>query len=275
MRVPDLQKGYMINTYEAFNRFQTSVECVLVRERADGKIIKAHLSSRCRPEGISPTAIFSPIVFYTFGICHTDEQNYAVYIGSSQCSRNPFRRASRPNFIPTDQRSVVHCPEVAAVPVSFDEVLADLQKEGPGKDNQYYMRVSWEAAGERFSLFTSCGYINFPHPELDQDGVWVEKPTYFRHEHRYVQPIRGPVVYCDATGYHLAYVAAHLTASGTQRMEFCLRDDLSFFALRPASGWRKVARDWLARSWIGRYFTVSDYHRIVPVSGDCTLYRYS
>nr|CAM73962.1 hypothetical protein MGR_1976 [Magnetospirillum gryphiswaldense MSR-1] len=85
---------------------------------------------------------------------------------------------------------------------------------------------------------------------------------------------RGPVFYWDGKDYQLAFVAAHLTASGTQRLEFCLYDDLSFFQLKPGKGWRRTIQNLMAQSWIGRYFTMRDFHRIVPVEGECALYRY-
>lgn len=276
MLVPDLKNGYMVNTYDGFNRFQTFVECALSRQSSQGPIT-AYLSNRCRPESISPDSIFNGL-HYSFCIIHTTAGTFDVHVGSAECSRNPFRQPAAPLDIkPTSCRSVVHCPEVSAREVSFDEALAWLQEpeERSDRHNNIYMEISWRLNGQEFRLHTPCRYTNFPNPERDHAGIWEAKPGYPKHEHRYLQPISGWVLYHDGSRYYVAYVAVHLTADGTKRIEFCVREPISFFQLRrPASRVATFLSRWLAASWLGRYLTVSEFHRVIPVDGECRLYRY-
>jgi hypothetical protein len=266
MRVPDLANGYMVNTYDGYNRFQTFVECALETETASG-IETAYLSSRCRPESLSPDSIFNGLM-YTFGIVHTTRGTWQLHSGSSQASRNPFG-AVVPEIKPTEQRSIVHCPVVEVAEVGFDEALAWLQTDTPDKHNRLYMEVAWQAGEVRHRLFTPCRYTNFPNPTLDHALLWRDKPRYPRHEHRYIQPISGWVVFHDGAAFHPAYVAVHLTAQGAQRVEFCLRAPTSFFSLRRG----RLAR-WLAATPLGRYFAVSEFHKVVPLDATCRLYRH-
>ncbi|MBF0323937.1 MAG: hypothetical protein HQL42_02590 [Alphaproteobacteria bacterium] len=277
MDAPDLENGYMINTLESPNRFQTFVEAALVRRGDDGTQTAAYLSSRCRPEGISPDRIFNGLL-YTFGILHTDDQQtLLLHMGSSMASRRPFgeRRPAQYLHRNPNCNSRVHCPRVEVVELSFDQVLDEMQSERLDRDNRVYMELSWRVGAETVSLYTSCGYTNFPNPDLDHAVMWQQKPNYPRHEHRYLQPIRGPVPYFDGERYQIAFVAAHVTQSGAQRVEFQIRDSISFFSLRPQSGWRGRIAGWLAASPVGRYFSVSEYHRQVTVPATCRFYRYA
>jgi hypothetical protein len=272
--VPDLEHGYMLNTYDDFNRFRTFVEAALTRRDDGGPVRHAYLSSRCRPESVSPDTIFNGLMYY-FGVVASDwEGTFALYMGSSLASRNFLE----PDPVPPERTPLtakVHCPLVAARPLAFDEALADLQSEAPGTDNKLYMAVEWRADGRDYALYTPCRYINFPNPTLDHAGLWKTKPAYQRHEPRYIQPISG-VVLTEVDGrIEPAFVAVHLTESGTARIEFCVRAPISFFSLRPQTGWKKRIMDFLAASWIGRYFRVSEFHRVMAVEGTCTLYRHS
>lgn len=270
MEALDIENGYLVNTIEGYNRFQTHVEAALVRRRADGTRICAYLSSRCRPESISHDVIFNPLL-YTFGILHTDEGTFEIHTGSSQCSRNPFKPVTRYLKLSPAHTSRVQCPWVPVRELSFDDLLAELQSLDADRDNRLHMVVEWQAGGEHLALYTDCRYINFPNPEIDHAGLWRDKPGYPQHSHRYVQPICGPVPYYDRQGYHLGYVAAHVNQSGTRRVEVNLRDTISFFALRPPLS-RFSA--WLSATRIGRAFAVSEYCRVVPLPATCRFYRY-
>ncbi len=276
MQAPDLLNGYLVNTLESFNRFQTDIECALLTTEADGRERFAYLSSFCRPESISPTGIFNEMI-YNFAVAATEMGVFAIRSGSSLISRNPFR-PQRPDsfFQSTNLRTHIACPHIDIHEYTFDELLAQLQGEAPGKNNHIYMRIEWQEGSRRRRLFTRCRYTNFPNPDLDHAQMWVEKPSYPKHEHRYIQPISGIVLYEEGNVFVPAFVAAHVTAKGTARVEFCLRDSLSFFDLqRHERGSKRKIEQFLSRTVFGRYFSVDDYHRRISVPATCTFYRYS
>ncbi|TAN55802.1 MAG: hypothetical protein EPN26_04780 [Rhodospirillales bacterium] len=276
MQAPDLLNGYLVNTFESFNRFQTDVECALLTTEADGRERFAYLSSLCRPESISPSEIFNEMI-YSFAMVTTEQGVFALRSGSSLISRNPFHPQRPDSFFQTTQHKThIVCPNVEVHEYSFDELLSYLQGEAPGKNNHIYMRIEWQEGSRLRRLFTHCRYINFPNPERDHAQMWDEKPNYPMHELRYIQPITGIVVYEENNIFVSAYVAAHVTAQGTARVEFCLRDSLSFFDLqRHERGRKRKIEQFLSRTVLGRYFSVDDFHRRISVPATCTFYRYS
>lgn len=270
---PDLDRGYMVNTYTNFNRFQTFIECVLERKTAGGQPQYSYLSSRCRPEDISPKSIFNGLMYY-FGVVSSDwDGTYGIYMGSTLCSRN-FLKPSGQVAEKPQLPSHVECALRPVQVLSFDEALADFQKIGPDKDNKIFLAVRWKEGEFEYTLYTPCRYTNYPNPDKNHADLWNERPNYPRHELRYLQPISGVVITEVEGRIQLAFVAAHITAGGAQRVEFCLRDCTSFFRLRNPRGLRGYLTRLIAKSWIGRYFSISEFWRVVPVSGEGFFYRY-
>lgn len=272
---PDLLNGFMVNTHTYFNRFQTFIDCALFSAEPDGRQGYAYLSSRCRPESIGQDAIFLDDNLYDFAAIETSEGTLALHAGSSQASRNFLGRACKHYVAPTAHPSRVECRQRPVSDLGFDEVLGELQAPSEGRDNHLYLRCDWMDGTTSRTLFAPCRYINFPNPDLDHRKLWEAKPNYARHEDRYIQPISGPVLFPMNGTYYQAYVAAHIDSSGTRRVEFILMDSISFFDLRrlgrPAV---RALRRWLSNSFVGRYFNLFDYHRVVPVSGQCRIFRY-
>ncbi|MBF0353758.1 MAG: hypothetical protein HQL43_00785 [Alphaproteobacteria bacterium] len=272
--VPDLDRGYLINTYSDYNRFQTSIEAFLEIDHG-GERQEMYLSNACRPESISPESIFNG-EHYAFRLLGTNQKTYKLSSGSSMCSRN-FLKAKpsigqffREQTTPTK----LVCTRHDVRPLSFDQALDYLTREDLNKHNRLFMAIDWRQDGAAYRLTAPCRYVNFPNPGIDHTGIWRDKPNYPRHELRYIQPISGPVIYGTDRHVDLAFVAIHLTAQGTQRIEFCLKRPMSYFSLRNQQGWRKRWQDFIASSWLGRMFPVHEYHKIIVVEGSCHLFSY-
>lgn len=274
-RAPDLLRGFMVNTYTYYNRFQTFIDCALFGEAPDGREKFAYLSSRCRPESIGQDELFSKVGLYDFAAIHSSDGTLALHAGSAETSRN-FLKARPAHYVsPLLHPSHVECPQAEITVLPLDAVLNELQSAETGRDNLLYLRCDWEDASGRWSLFAPCRYTNFPHPDMDHRDMWRDKPNYSHHEDRYIQPISGPVLFPLDGTYYQAFIAAHIDRTGTRRIEFSLMDAVSFFDLR-RQGARGlcILRRLISRSWVGRYFRLLDYHRIIPVNGACTIYRY-
>lgn len=262
----------MVNTYHGHNRFQTYVECVLEKRRGETREF-AYLSSRCRPESISHEIIFNRHR-YSFSVVQSWKGEEYLTFGSAMCSRN-FTSKQAPSFTkPGSSGTHVHVDMIDVELMTFDETLAYLQNDTlSNKSNRLFMRISWKDANDNdYVLHSPCSYTNFPNPESDWSQIWQDRPAYPKHHDRYIQPIRGIVIYFENGGFIPAFVSAHINSEGTQRIEFCLRDCLSFFLLRRPTGIRGKLMTLIANSWIGRYFMVSEFHRIVTVSGKCEFY---
>jgi hypothetical protein len=272
---PDLLHGFMINTYGERNRFQTYIDCALFCEKQGESQRYAYLSSRCRPESISSSSIFSTVRAYDFAIIQTNDCCYSLTLGPANVSRNFLSRKPHHYVSPLNRPSLVHCPMAEIEPIAFDDLLSELQGSVNGRDNQLFMRLEWEDGSMKWTLYAPCRYTNFPNPDMDHSLLWVAKPDYSKHNVRYIQPISGPVLYQDGNCYYQAFVSAHLDPQGTRCAEFCLMDAISFFSLRHTGSFIvRFVRKLLATSWIGRYFMVVDYHRILPVQGQATIFRY-
>ena len=277
MNAPDLENGYMVNTYNLSNRFQTFIEAVLVKRAGGGggDPQYAYLSSPCRSERVSGDAIFKTNL-YSFAMVKFWKGVYALRQGSHLISRSLFRRDDRTSvfFEKTSHQSIVRCDDVSVEELPFDDALHLLQNEGTVKNNRIYMRLDWRIEANSYALYTPCRYTNFPNP--DDVPPPQDNPDYWKRRDRYIQPISGIVIFEENDILVPAHVAAHISDAGTELIEFCLRGRYNFFSLQQSGSWAKrLVESLLARVFCGRYFVVDEFHRIIPVPGTCTFYRYS
>ena len=276
MNAPDIENGYMVNTYSLSNRFQTFIEAVL-EKRSDGGDGPqyAYLSTPCRSERVSRTAIFK-MTLYSFAMVKFWKGVYALRQGSNLSPRNPFRRDDGTDvfFEKTEHQSIVRCDDVRVEELPFDDALRLLQSEDKAKNNRIYMRINWRIGAVSYALYTPCRYTNFPNP--DNVPPPEDNPDYLNQRDRYIQPISGVVIFEENDILVPAHVAAHVTDVGTELIEFCLRGSYSFFSLQQSGSWvKRLVERILARVFKGRYFVVDEFHRIISVSGTCTFYRYT
>jgi hypothetical protein len=273
--IPDIENGYMINTYESYNRFQTYIECYLEIE-VEGNKTELFLSSACRPEAISGEEIFNGLL-YTFRVVRFGNDTYKMATGSSVCSQNPF--ATEPLsqfFVKMDSPSEIRCQRRAVNMLEFEQALALFHREDIEKNNQIFMLVEWSDGPATYRLIAPCRYTNFPSPTRPHAGLWLDKPDYPPHSSEYLQPISGPVLFAREGKVDLAYVAAHVTNSDSTHIEFSLKRPISFFSLRreALNGRFGPVLGWLSKSWLGRIFLVHEYHQIIRHSGRCRFFRY-
>ena len=276
MNAPDLESGYMVNNYNDFNRFQTFIEAVLEKRPGSGSEPKfAYLSSHCRSELVSTDKIFKDIL-YSYAIVKSWKGVHALRQGSNITSRNPFRRDDRTNvfFEKSDHRTFVRCDVIEVEELSFGDALQFLQCEGETKNNKIYMRIEWRIGAETYALYTPCRYTNFLNP--NDLAPPEDNPNYQNLRGPYIQPLSGVVIFEENDILVPAYVGAHVNDAGTRRIEFCLRGRYNFFSLQRSGSWAKrLVEGILARVFDKRYFVVDEFHRVIPVSGTCTFYRYS
>ena len=277
MNAPDLENGYMVNTYNLSNRFQTFIEAVLEKRAGGGEETPqyAYLSTPCRSERVSADAMFKKTL-YSFAMVKFWKGVYALRQGSHLTSRSLFRRDDRTNvfFEKTDHRSIVRCDHVRVEELPFDDALRLLQSEDTAKNNKIYMRIDWRNGADAYALYTPCRYTNFPNP--DDVPPPEDNPDYWDRRDRYIQPISGVVIFEENDILVPAHVAAHISEAGTELIEFCLRGRYNFFSLQRSGSWAKqLVERILARVFDGRYFVVDEFHRVISVPGTCTIYRYT
>ena len=167
--VPDLEDGFMVLHYDARNRYQTGIECVLVRQKDDGEEERAYLSHECRAEAVSEDP-FSHPGNYEFVAISTWTGNYNLRSGSSLFGFNPLRNlgGNLPDaaYEKTDRKNFVSCNDRTVNYLRFGEVIALLQQDFNSGYKKLYMEMSFRRSDCKYHLYAPCRYINFPRGYL-------------------------------------------------------------------------------------------------------------
>ena len=175
MKMPDLEKGFMINGYQEFNRWQTPILSVLKRTIKE-KNQWAYLSQEVRAEVIGEDMITGHPNFYEFRVIDTWEGAYIMRSGSCMYGLNPFKnnvllksiaKKDKRAYEPINTRSYVHCPFTNAEIVSVQETIEMLNSNETERPN-LYMDIEWTVDEVKYNLYSPCKYINFPNFEKEK-----------------------------------------------------------------------------------------------------------
>lgn len=208
----------------------------------------AYLATSCRSERMSPYSIFNSFT-YEAALAHTWNGSFTIRSGPGA-----KRRWSKANF-----RSITQAPMVDVTVLPFEELLATLQS-GQARDNFIYMEIKW---GEH-RLICPCQYLN--------NGT------------QYIQPISGPVLVDRGKKLYMAYVAAHVTEKGTQRVEFILRTTTSIlnlnqppFSLAPKGILRYTSHKLFKLLTIPftSMLLTDEFNEVVSSDATCTFFTYN
>lgn len=257
---PDLDRGYILNGDE--NRWVTDVQAVLRQEGAQEST--AYLSHECRAERVPFSETYlgggddifqsqEPWEFLTYSQNGVLYQTIALGLGESENFAGQDHVL--PPVTPVGRHTWPNVDERPIVEHAVDELLQRLQA-GQVSVRDLFLRVSWQDASRRFTLYAPCRYLNFSNPEKQQS--------------RYIQPISGYVLYPHENygDYFIpAYVAAAMHADGRGLTEFCLRNYRhipSYFAER-LNGVDPALLP-------GAYMPADDL--IIRVEAECSVYSY-
>jgi hypothetical protein len=255
MQVPDLENGFIILNYDTDNRWVTRVEASLKRERPGGVSEYAYLSHECRAENVGEDPFGHGDAFF-LGIS-TWSGNFLMGGGSSILKKSPKYQTRR-----TERRYLVSCEDRAVRPLTFDEVLSNVQDDCRRGYNQIFSEVSYTYLGARYSICTPCRYLNFPPRELEGKG--------------YLQPISGHVLFEEEERFYLAYVVAYVEEGVTKSIQFRVVEQTDVFRTVPGLGRRRKLLASLLRKLPTLLYTTG-YERVVRMPDadlQCRFYQY-
>ena len=197
----------MILNHNTDNRWRTPIEAVLCRHSDSGSPEYAYLSHECRSENVGPDPFGRSDSEYV-GIS-TWDGNFILGAGSSLFRKSPKYEPRR-----TDNHHFVYCPRNRAVVLSFDEVLEHLQNDHQGLA-RLCVEFSYQVKSTRYTIYTTCRYLNFPNPELQTCA--------------YLQPICGYVLFEEKGKFFLAYIVAYIEAGIAKTIQLRLSEQVDFF----------------------------------------------
>lgn len=195
METYDLKDGYVLSTKDD-NSWQTFIESVLVRNGTD----EAFLTTECRVEFMDGKHPIFGHRYADIRVIKGWDADYFLRLGAG--IHHPFRPAVSRELHLGDVTGMVGVEVVSRkrlVRVWSVEEIHRALRAGTA-DNWFFMRLNYRVDGADYEMICPCRYTNFSTPA--------------RQGHDYVQPISGPVLFADAKGYHVAYVAAHLRLDG-------------------------------------------------------------
>jgi hypothetical protein len=253
--LPDLEHGYMIMGADSKNRWQTDVECLLQKTSPHG-VQTAFMSHECRGEAVQPE-IFGPGI-YEFLVIKTWTGTFNLRSGSYNYGFSG--KIPETVYEPTEAEPFIQCGERQVSYFTLDEALAFLRSEQQAK-SKLYLAAQYRHENADYLLIAPCRYTNFPHPTNEV--------------RRYLQPISGYVLFEDKGRFFTAYIASHVTESGTQSIQFRLRTSTSFIATKNRTARLFPFFDFLDKLFLRRALVTDEFHKILRVDGDCRLFIYT
>ena len=265
---PDLLRGFMINGGEGPNLWQTDIQNVLSRQDRDGQKAWAYFAKPCRAEYIygdinSPFQIFNDR-FFEAAVVQDWNGAFMVRHGSALHTILPWQQksiaAKRKSALP---ESLIKCPEVDVKELSLAQVLEELGSPIEKRNNDLFVRFTWQSHGYKWQTFARSQYINFSR--RDSSGE------------TYIQPITGPVLIGSDNGaWSVGYIAAYCDKLGTKTQEAVVRKPVSSLALQKAFSGQisKGILGLLSLLGMGYISKTEDYAEHIFLGGDCQFYRY-
>jgi len=263
---PDLRDGFMILNYNGNNRWQTGIECVLVRSKEGGEEERAYLSHECRAENVSADPFSHPGDYEFVGIS-TWNGNYLIRSGSCFYGFNPFSSSRRNTFGPTYEKTsqifLVSCKNREAHYLSFDEALELLQQNFGNGYKKLYIKATFKRSGYKYTIYAPANYINFP----SADNVTK----------KYLQPISGYVLYEDSGRFFISYIVCHITDSLPTVIQFKVRDKASFVSTKEPHGITYPIFHIFDKPIFSKFFVMEGFYRterMGPEEAQCEFFYY-
>ena len=258
--LPDIKNGFVINNISGANRFQTFIESCLIKDENGIEKI-AYLSSSCRAESVFPNQIFSSKLADIAIVYGWDQ---VIMMRSGAGLYHPFRRKRAEGKHRTvGYEGNVYAPKTEVKFISFKELYKLLCSAPKQRDNFIYMLISWKSDQKtQYSIICPCRYINFPNPNIDED---TEK---------YIQPISGKVLVEYGQKYYKAYVASHLTETGTVRTELCLEDCISYFDTKKGVSNKALKIMKLLTLPLSYFLVTDEYCKVLSIKAECRFFLY-
>ncbi len=266
--VPDLEDGFIINSFDSRNRWRTNVECVLKRTDGSGEEEYSYLSSECRAESVSED-IFSTNIprrnLHEFCRVVTWDGTLILRHGSVLYGMNPFISRQHPSEKryrimdrPNGSVNYVGCDLKNAKYLSFEDAFLHVDK---GAHNRIYMDIEYFQGDHTYNLYAPARYTNYPNIEMQAE--------------KYLQPISGYVLHEFNSRFYLAYVACHIRKEGTRSTQFICRDQIGFLGTKVwASRLWLPAILFLDRILFRHFFVTDEFHLVKEVNGSCSFFVY-
>ncbi|MEE2997914.1 MAG: hypothetical protein VX700_12305 [Pseudomonadota bacterium] len=255
MGTRDLKDGYILSTRDG-NSWQTFIEATLTRNGCED----AYLSTACRVEFLNGQ---HPIFGHRFAdvrVIKGWEQNHFMRLGAG--IHHPFRPAlSRElhNVCIDDQVAVKVVARLRDTKIWSPTELHTELGSGP-PDNWFFMRISYREGGHAYEMVCPCRYTNFSTPQHEGDD--------------YLQPISGPVLFEDAKGFHIAYVAAHVKMDGSVVAEVIKCVPTYIFDVKSGVGGVSI---WALRTLFApfrNWLLTDEYTQVVNIDADVKFFSY-
>ena len=255
METNDLKDGYILSTRDG-NSWQTFIESTLTKDGDKD----AFLSTSCRVEFLSGK---HPI----FGHRYADIRvvkgwDADCYIRLGAGIHHPFRPFLSKALHHVEIQNHV---EVVVVGGKREKKIWPLEtfhralREGTG-DNWFFMSVKYRVDGHDYEMNCPCRYTNFSTAK----HVGVD----------YIQPISGPVLFEDATGFHIAYIATHVSLDGNVTAEIVKCVPTYIFDAKSGVGGKSIKFLRALFAPIKQWLLIDEYTDVVEIEAKVEIFSY-